>query len=360
MDRLTAAVAAEGSKECVYLGEIRHEQPAIKRMVLDLKKSRRHLRFYYEAGSCGYALYRYLTQLGVECVVVAPSLIPKKPGERIKNDKRDARKLARLGRAGELTAIAVPGIGQEAMRDLIRAREDAVRFSVTARQQLLSFLLRHGQRFSGKTNWTWAFYRWLEDIKFDTAEQRVVLQNCVDAVGFAKKRIEILEEQIRELLPDWPAKPIVDALMALRGFDVISAATIVAEVGDFRRFSSAPEFMSYVGLIPSEYSSGNSIKRGTITKCGNRRVRRLLIEGSWAARHAPYKTKHWKRKAQNASEAVCEIAFKAMRRLHKRYYRLAARRKEQCKVVTAIAREFAGFVWAVGIQAHAELEQCAA
>ena len=356
MGMIDVAVAMDGSTDVEYLGEIRNDQDSVRRLIKRLNKKIESQKFYYEAGPCGYGLYRYLTKLERSCEVIAPSLIPTKPGEKVKTNRLDAEKLARLGRAGELTSITVPSGQQEALRDVVRARLDATIARKHSQNQLLAFLRRYGHRYPGKHNFTKTFYEWLERIKHELPEHSVVLQDYIDAVQFSVKRIAGLEEQLKASFEVWELKPIGQSLMAIKGINFIAAISIMAEVGDFRRFNTAQEFMSYTGLVPSEYSSGTNQKRGAITKTGNSQIRRLLIECAWSSRTRALKTKHWKNKAQFASEEVQEMAWKATKRLHARFMRLQARGKSPNKVVTAVARELAGFVWAIGNHAYQELE----
>jgi transposase len=353
---IDVAIATSEESEVKYYGEIRNEEASILKLVNRLNTRSKNQIFYYEAGPCGYGLYRYLSKLNRKCLVIAPSLIPSKPGDRVKTNRRDAEKLARLGRAGELTAVCVPTSRQECLRDVVRAREDAVISCKKAKQNLLSFLLRHDQKYSGKCNWTQLFYCWVEKIKLTENESNIVLHDYLDAVIFCEKRITALEGELKQSFEHWELKPIAQALMALRGIDFISAMGIITEVGDLRRFGKAREFMSFVGLVPSEYSSGTEKRRGAITKTGNSHLRRILVESAWSAHHLPRKTGHWKSKAKHASVEVQEMAWKATKRLSNRYRRLMHRGKPKNKITVALARELAGFVWAIGNQAYKEMK----
>jgi transposase len=246
--------------------------------------------FCYEAGPCGYDVYRQLIDLGQRCDVVSPSLIPKKSGDRVKTDRRDANTLTRLYRAGELTPVWVPDKEQEAMRDLTRIREDMKSMERHARQRLSGFLLRHKKLYSGKNKWTQAHFRWLEEMKFDIPAQQIVLQEYVDTVKHMKGREEALEEEMRQTMRGWSLAPVATGLMALRGVELIRAMTVVAELGDMSRFDSARQIMAHLVLVTSEHSSGNRQKRGGITKTGNGHVRRVLIEASWCYRSPARKT----------------------------------------------------------------------
>jgi transposase len=279
--------------------------------------------------------------------VVAPSLIPKKAGDRVKTNRRDALALVKLLRAGELTAVWVPDARHEAMRDLTRAREAAVDDLKSKRQQVLSLLLRLGRHYPGKRTWTQAHMNWLASQKLDHAEQRIAFEEMLLAIRQAQERIARLEEAIRAAVPDWSLAEMVTALMAVRGFDLVSASAFLAEIGDLTRFRTARELMGYLGLVPSEHSTGEKVKRAGITKAGNRRARRILVECSWSYRHPPRVGKKKLAKVAAAPRAVQEIAWKAQSRLCARYRALARRGKRPTVVVTAIARELSGFIWAV-------------
>lgn len=347
-ETIAVSVAEGGGGEVRYLGEIANTPEAIGKLVLQLRKNGATLSFCYEAGPCGYGLHRQLTDLGWDCQVVAPSLIPKKAGDRVKTDRRDSMSLARLHRAGELTAVCVPDGEQEALRDLTRAREDMKHLQRQAKQRLLAFLLRHGRRYDGKSHWTQAHYRWLETVKFAQPAQQIVLQEYIDTVLACGKRVASLEEQMEHTARACRAWPAIEALMALRGVSLLAATIIVAEIGDLKRFANAPQLMAYLGLVPSEHSSGGSTRRGGITKTGNSHVRRVLVEAAWTYRHAARKTAVVQRRAERAPEVVQDIAWSAQKRLCQRYRALEAKGKLKVQVCTAVARELAGFVWAIG------------
>jgi transposase len=328
-------------------GRIAGDLDSLNKVVRKLQSAGSMLRFVYEAGPCGYEIYRSLTNQGFDCIVVAPALIPKKSGDRIKNDRRDALNLARLHRAGELQAIYVPTETDEAMRDLTRAREDAKKAQRVARQTLLSFLLRHGYRYSGKSNWSQAHYNWLADIKMPHPAQQIAFQEYVHAIKELTDRVERLTGQVHELVSSWKLEPLVKALQALRGVSIIVAATTVAELGDLTRFDSAKQLMAYLGLIPSEHSSGDNVKRGRITKTGNGHVRRVLIEAADAYKHQARETRTLLARLNGLPEEVRKIAWKAQVRLCGRYRKLMARGKSRNSVVTATARELSAFMWAI-------------
>ena len=345
---ISVAVAEANGGEVRYVGEIANTPEAVVKLVRQLKKDGATPSFCYEAGCCGFVLYRQLKALGLECLVVAPSLIPTKAGDRVKTDRRDSLNLARLYRAGELTSVWVPDGAQEALRDLTRAREDMKHFEKQAKQRLQGFLLRHGKSYSGKTNWTKMHFHWLESVKFDHPVQQIVFQEYVDTVKAMTKRVVGLDDQVEAAAAKSVFWPVIQGLMALRGISLLAATTIVAEIGDLRRFASAPQLMAYLGVVPSEHSSGATKTRGTITKTGNGHVRRVLVEAAWTYRYPARKTAVLQRRARHAPEPIQEIAWDAQKRLCGRYRLLQDKGKVQQKVVTAIARELAGFIWAIG------------
>ena len=337
----------DGAMEVRHFGRIGGTMEALDRAVRRLVSRGSTLRFVYEAGPCGYEIYRHLTGKGFSCKVVAPSKTPKKSGDRVKNDRRDAETLARLERAGELTSIYVPREEDEAMRDLTRAREDAVKALKTARHQLNAFLLRYGQRYPGKASWTPSHMRWLSDMSLPHPSQQIVLQECIHTVVACAERTARLTDQIMKVLPDWRMFPVVKALQALRGVAPIVAVTTIAEIGDMSRFKNPRQLMAYLGLVPSEDSSGESIHRGSITKTGNGHVRRVLVEAAHAYGFPARVSRHLLKRQEGLPEPVLAIAWKAQVRLCGRFRRLMARGKLKTKIVTAIARELSGFMWAI-------------
>ncbi len=341
------AAFVDGDGKAVECGSVETSQGAIEGLARKLTRRGHQLRFCYEAGPCGYGIYRWLKALGHECVVIAPSLIPQRRGDRVKTDRRDAAKLARLLHAGMLTAVWVPDPAHEAMRDLVRARDAAVRAVRRARQQLLSFLLRHGHRYGRKT-WTAAHRRWLSDLAFAHPAQRIVLEDAIDTVEAAQRRRDELTRQIAELVPSWSLAPVVRALQALRGVALIVAVTIASEIGDLSRFEKARQLMAYLGLVPSEASSGEKVKRGGITRAGNGMARRVLVEAAWTYRWPARRGRELLARQEGLSPAVREIAWKAQLRLGSRYRKLLNAGKPTTVAVTAVARELAGFVWAIG------------
>ena len=344
---IAVAIADGGCRHAArYLGEIPNTPEALSRLVRKLGARGQRLSFCYEAGPCGYGVHRQLSELGHDCAVVAPSLIPRRPGERVKTDRRDAGSLAQLHRAGELTPVWVPDPAHEAMRDLVRARLVAVRGLRRARQHLLGFLLRHG-RVHGGSAWTLAHRRWLTTVRFEHPAQQIVFQDYVHAVADAERRRDALTEQIRELLPTWSMAPVVAALQALRGMALVTAATLVAEVGDLTRFATPRQLMAHLGLVPSEHSSGARVHRGGLTKAGNAEARRVMIEAAWTYRLPARVSRILLDRLEGVSKEVRDLAWKAQVRLCARYRRLAARGKPTPLIVAAIAREPLGFAWAI-------------
>jgi len=347
--RNAVAIAQAGRDgEIRYLGEIDNTPAATARLVGKLAKQYPVLRFAYEAGPTGYGLYRQITGLGHECLVAAPSLIPQRPGDRVKTNRRDALSLTRQLRAGDLTAVWVPDPQHEAMRDLSRTRDAAVRERRAKRQQLSALLLRLGQSYPGKTTWGKAHLAWLAGCKLAHREQRLTVEEMLLAVRQANERIARLEQAMRAAAPDWSLAPLATALMALRGIDFIAATTLTAEIGDPRRFAKPRELMAWLGLVPCEHSTGDRVKRGPITKAGNRRARSLLIECAWSYRHPARVGPSKLAKLEAVPVAVQEIAWKAQTRLTARYRALRRAGKLDVVAMTAVARELAAFVWAVG------------
>src|SRR2546426_5725458 len=317
---------AEGQRE----GEVRHygviasDLEPLDKVVRALRAPDRRLHFVYEAGPCGFGIYRHLTKRGEDCVVVSPSMIPKRSGDRVKTDRRDSQMLARLHRAGELRAIYVPDDTDEAMRDLVRAREDAVVVGTQAKYRLKAFLLRQGRRYPGREGWTLPYRRWLTDLSFPTSAQHITLQEYRDTIDETERRIERVTEQLRQLTPTWRWAPMVGALQALRGVSFITAVALVAELGDLTRFGRPRELMAYLGLVPSEYSSGPSVRRGGITKAGNPHARRLLAEAAWAYQGIPRIGRQMLYRQEGLSKSIFAIAWKAQLPLTSPFRRVVA------------------------------------
>ncbi|MGH9565473.1 MAG: IS110 family transposase [Candidatus Angelobacter sp.] len=357
----TIAVAvAEPSGEVRSLGVIANRPESIRRLVRKLGPVE-EMRFCYEAGPTGYVLYWQLAALGGRCEVVAPSLVPSKPGDRVKTDRRDAGRLAHSYRAGDLTAVWVPDAAHEALRDLVRAREAAKRDLLRARHRLGKFLLRHGWRRpeSLRTAWTRQHLEWIKTkVHFEQAAQQVVLIDALQQVEHLAARIERLDRAIAEAAQSAPPrmKAVIEALQALRGVAQVGAVTIVAELGEIARFAQAKQLMGYSGLVPREYSSGQRMRRGAITKTGNAHFRRIIVEAAWAYQYRPRLSGCLGKRQAGLSPGVQEIAWKAQHRLHARYQKLLARGKNKPQIVTAIGRELLGFVWAIGVQVERQTQ----
>lgn len=358
-ETIAVAVAEQGG-ELRSVGVIPNRLESIRKLVGKLGPAQ-HLKVCYEAGPTGYVLYWQLTQLGVACEVIAPTLVPTKAGDRVKTDRRDAEKLARCYRAGELTAVWVPDAAHEALRDLVRAREAAKKDQLRARHRLGKFLLRHGQRptDAGKA-WTKKYLEWIKThVRFDQPALEATLSYYVQEVEHIAERILHLEKAIDEAVAQ--ASPeiraVIEALQALRGVAQMTAATVVCEVGSLSRFQSPRQLMGYSGLVSREHSSGNRIQRGAITKTGNAHLRRVLVEAAWAYQHRPNVTGFLLRRQKSLalSDEVKHIAWKAQYRLHKRYQALAARGKNKNQIVTALGRELLGFLWAIAV--HTEKQR---
>ena len=350
-DTIAVAVSDACGGKPRYYGEIANTPEEITKLAKKLSPDGEVLSFCYEAGPCGYGIYRQISKMGHDCSVVAPSLIPRKPGDRVKTDRRDSESLSRFHRAGELTAVWVPDQEQEAIRDLTRAREDMKAMERQARQRLNAFLLRHGKVYeSGKSKWTQAHFRWLERVKFEVPVQQIVFEEYIGAIKQSQQRVSDMEDEMHKVMDGWSLAPVVEALMALRGIKLITAMTVMAELGDITRFDSPPQLMAYLGLVPSEYSSGKSKRRGGITKTGNGHVRRVLTESAWCYRFQARKTAHLQRRAEKTSDEVQAIAWKAQKRLCGRYQHLLERGKLKVQVCTAIARELVGFIWAIACE----------
>ena len=348
--RNAVAIAEAGRNgEIRYLGEIDNAPAATAKLARRLAKKHAALTFAYEAGPTGYGLYRQLKSLGHDCIVVAPSLIPHKPGDRVKTNRRDALSLARQLRAGDLTAVWVPDPHHEAVRDLTRARGAAVREQRARRQQVSALLLRLGLHYPGNTTWGKAHMAWLAGQKLAHLEQRIALEEMLHAVRQAGDRIARLEQAIHAAVPDWSLAPSVTALMALRGIEFIAATTLLAEIGDLTRFRTPRELMAWLGMVPSEHSTGDRIRRGPITKTGNRRARSVLVECAWSCRSPPRVGHDKLARLEAAPPAVRDIAWKAQSRLTARYRALRRAGKLEVVAVTAVARELAAFIWAVGV-----------
>ena len=352
-----AMAVADRDGTVVSVGTILNRAEAVGRAMKKLESGGK-LHVCYEAGPCGYGLYWQLAEMGIECDVVAPTLIPVKTGDRVKTDRRDAEKLARLLRSGDLTAVWVPDAEQQALRDLVRARHAAKRDQLRDRNRLGKFLLQLGFRRPEKmVAWGTRHMTWLEGQKMSHASHQEVFIDYLNEVKRAKERIDRLEKSIDAGIARAPKhlQELIAALQTLRGVAKIGAATLVTEVGRFTRFESARQLMAYAGVVPSEHSSGGSTHRGSISKTGNARMRHVIGEAAWSYRHRPSSGPTMKRRQEGQSEDVKAIAWKAQHRLHKRFQKLSVQGKHHGRVVTAISRELLGFVWAIGRKIEAQL-----
>jgi len=345
---ISIAIADDGRDgEIRYYGKMGNDMNQLDKFCRKQVSQGAELRFVYEAGGCGYHLYRHLTGNGIDCTVVAPSKIPRQSGDRQKNDKRDCLSLARLHRAGELTPVYVPNKEDEALRDLVRGRSDAQDAEKKAKQRLSAFLLRHHIVFSGKSKWSKAYFSWLADITMPHPAGQITLQEYIDTVHSCRARVDRLTEQIRQLSEQSRLGDLIKALQSMRGISLIVASTLAAELGDFGRFESADQVMAYLGLIPSEHSSGDKQHRGPITKTGNKHVRKALVESAQSYRLPARKSRAILKRQEGVPQKICDIAWKAQCRLCARYRTLTGRGKNANVVKTAIARELAGFSWAI-------------
>jgi transposase len=337
------------------LGTIANRAESVRKLVKKLGPAE-HLKACYEAGPTGYVLYWQLAELGVACEVIAPTLVPMKAGDRVKTDRRDAERLARSYRSGDLTAVWVPDEGSEALRDLVRAREAAKQDQLRARHRLGKFLLRMGQRPAvGMKAWTAPYMAWVRQVHFTQLAREATMLDYLYEVDHMGERVKRLEQSITEAvkLATPAVQEVVKGLQALRGIAEISAVTIVAELGSITRFENARQLMGYSGAVPSEDSSGQRTRRGSITKTGNAHLRRIVVEAAWSYRHRPAIGPRLRKRQEGVPEPIKEIAWKAQVRLTKRYARLAAAGKDQRKIITAVGRELLGFIWAIGIKAEA-------
>ena len=346
-DTIVIAVAREGREAAESWKTIPNDGLRLRKALKMLVRDGEILKVCYEAGPTGFGLCRRLREAAIDCIVVAPSLVPGKPGDRVKTDRRDARRLAHFLRSGDLTEVYVPEEAVEAIRDLERARDDAKCAERVARHQLSKFLLRHGRHWE-HTTWTVKHRDWIRVQKFAYPAQQRVLEDYLKTVEDLAERVERLTVQMEQLVQETTLAPLVKALQAFRGVSVVSAVTIAAEVGDLRRFRTPGQFMSYVGLVPSEDSTGKRRRQGAITRCGNGHLRRILVEAAWHYRHVPVMSKELRRRNQGVARGVRRIAWEAQKRLNKRLYHLIHKGKSSQKAIIAMARELAGFIWAVG------------
>jgi transposase len=349
-----AYVAEEREAEVSFLGTIGTRQCDMDKLIRQLHSKGKKLHFVYEAGPCGYWLYRYLSKKNLKCWVGAPAQIPKKAGDRVKTDRRDAMQLARLLRSGDLTPVYVPAVDDEAIRDVVRARQDALKDIKAAKARLKAFLLRQDIRYEGRATWGPAHLRWLAKVVCPTSAQQIVFQEYVRAVSEQTERLQRLEAELQTQVQTWRWMPVVEAIQALRGVQFTSAVTLIAELGDVSRFENPRQLMSYLGLIPSEHTSSDRRRQGGITKTGNSHARRALIEGAWAYRYPAKVSRHLQLRLEKVPKVIQGISWKAQVRLCTRYRRLVARGKHVNQVVVAIAREMAAFVWAIAREVEVE------
>lgn len=334
-----------GQEKTAVTWQLANEPQAVRRLVRKLEREAPGpIRVFYEAGPCGYALQRQVTTSRVSCDVVAPALIPRKPGERVKTNRRDARKLVELGRAGLLTAVQPPTLEDEAVRDLARARDDAREDLQRCRHRLGKLLLRRGLHYAGR-NWTRAHRQWVDGVVWTHAAERAVVDDYQLAIDHTEARLRELDARLAEMAEREPYRDPVGWLRCFRGIDTLTAMLILAELHDFRRFASAPALMAYLGLVPGEHSSGDTHRRGRITRTGNALVRRLLVETAWHYQHRPSVGVALRRRRKGQPGRVIAIADKAQQRLCRRFRKLAAEHKPAPKIAVAIARELAGFLW---------------
>lgn len=345
-DTIAVGIAEPGREPARVVGTLAHDKAKLLKLLQRLGGPQ-GVHVVYEAGPTGFGLQRALAQVGYECEVIAPSKMPRRPGDRIKTDRRDCLQLAECSRGAQLRAVWVPQPEDEAMRDLSRAREDAVNNRRQLRQQLKALLLRHDVRYPGKTSWTKTFHQWLGRVHFEHAATQIALTEYSLALQAAEQQLQRLDQAILDELQQWHWAPVVAALRALRGVDTVTAVALVAEIGDLSRFDHPRKLMGYLGLVPSERSSGEHTHRGGITKTGNSHARRLLTEAAWNYRFKPRIGEQAQRRQQDLPAPVRAIAWKAQLRLSKRYSTLSERGLHKNKVCIAVARELAGFVWAV-------------
>ena len=352
-DSIAVSIAPSDSTEVRRWGILGGTHEHVRKLIQQLQAAHpgATLKFCYEAGPRGFPLVRFIRGLGHECLIVCPSRVPRAPGDRVKTDRRDADQLARLLRAGELKGIHVPEPQDEALRDLLRSRDQVRRAQHRARQQLKMFLLRHNLRYAGKSSWTAAHLRYLAKIKLPFPAQQFAFQELLHTITEAGQRLERYDTELARQVAGWRWEPAVRALMSLRGVALQNAATLVAELGDLRRFTRPAQLMSYLGLVPGEHSSGQTRQQGGLTKMGNGHARRALVEAAQHCRAPARLTPHLQKRQEGLAKAVTDCAWEAQRRLHHRYQQMSGPgRKKMPVVVAAVARELSGFVWAIARQ----------
>lgn len=360
-DSIAVAVADEGRNEPRFIGMFPHTVEAVRSLVNGLSQDGVELEFCYEAGPTGYGLYRLLRAMDMPCTVVAPSLIPVRQGDRVKTDRRDALRLAQLFRAGELVSVFVPNEENEALRDLVRAREDAVEDRTRARHRISKFLLRHNRYPATKPRaWGAMHRRWLDSLQWTDRREQVVFQEYLHHLDEIEGRLKRLEATIHLEAIESEKAPVIQALQTLRGVAEVIATSLVAEVGDFRRFHNPKQLIAYAGLVPSEYSSGVSRKQGRITKSGNAHLRRVLDEAAWTYRHKPALKREIRKRQEGQSPKVQDIAWRAQDRLQRKYVKMVSKGKLHNVAVTSVARELLGFVWAIACETEYQMDTSAA
>jgi len=355
-DSISVAVAEPGRAPGRLVGKVTHDVSKLLKMLAKIGTAEQ-LHIVYEAGPTGFGLQLALAAKGYFCEIIAPSQIPRRPGDRVKTDGRDSVQLAECSRAGQLSAVWIPDPEDEAIRDLSRAREDAVNSRVQARHQLKGFLLRHDVRYTGKTSWSLAYYRWLATLNFGAGAAQTAFTEYSLAVKAADDRVDRLTKALVGSITGWRFEPVVGALQALRGVAAITAIGLVAEIGDLARFSHPRKLMGYLGLVPSEHSSGERTSRGSLTKTGNAHARRLLTEAAWNYRFKARISREALARQEALSESIRTTAWKAQLRLTQRFAALRERGVQVNKACVAVARELAGFIWAIGLQAQQEKAQ---
>jgi len=353
-EKIAVAIADEGREPARYHSAIAHTPDAVGRLMRKLQSKEVTLEVCYEAGPTGYDLYHWLTKMGISCTVIAPSRIPQRPGDAVKTDRRDAERLAQLHRAGELTAIHVPTPEIEALRDLIRAREAARGELHRTRQRIIHFLLRHQIHTPEgmKRRWTKRYRQWLSTLTFEFAAQERVFAEHLQELREVEERIKRFEAAMREEAEICTYAPVIQALQGLRGIALLTAMTLVVEIGNFERFRSPAQLMSYLGLVPREYSSGASTKRGRLTKTGNSAVRRTLVESAWSYRHRPAVKGELEKRLEGQCAHVQETSWKAQERLHRKYLKMVKRGKHRNVAMAAVGRELVGFIWSIARNAE--------
>jgi transposase len=352
-ETIAVATIHDGTKEAEFLGTIPNNPDAIRNLVKKLGAKETY--YCYEAGPCGFTIYRQLTELGANCLLAAPSLIPTKPGDKVKTDRKDAKKLARLLRNGDLTAVHVPSRKQEALRDLLRAREEANKDLKRKKNQLTKLLLRYDVHPPDKVKpWSVRYWKWLYTVRFEEIPLQIVWTEFIHAVQQAEEKVLRFDKAIEEAAEHIAEQKLFKAYQSLKGIGLLTAAVLVAEIGDITRFKSPKQLMAYIGLIPGEHSSGDTRKQGRITKTGNSHLRYMIVENSWHYRHKPRVGPELQKRQEAQTKEVKAIAWKAQHRLHHKYRKMVARGKSNKTAVVAVARELTGFIWAIGHQTDKE------